>query len=94
MNFANNNKTCINLNISYNKTTEVWTAISLGLWTDNNLNWKTHTEYIIPIVYFHSMLYGVIFSGNSNDRKKVTPKIKSLEQWKVLKNESLANSYL
>jgi hypothetical protein len=45
MKFANNNKTCINLNRdSDNKTTEeVGTTEFLGQQIDNNLNWKkTH----------------------------------------------------
>jgi hypothetical protein len=44
MKFSTNNKTCINLNISYdNKTTEETGRTKFtGLQTDNNLNWKKH----------------------------------------------------
>jgi hypothetical protein len=50
MKFCANNKTCVNLNIGYgNKTIrEVETTKFLGLQIDNNLNWKTHIQYIIP----------------------------------------------
>jgi hypothetical protein len=43
-------KTCINVYIWFdNKTTEeVETTKFLDLWIDNNLNWKTYIEYIIP----------------------------------------------
>jgi hypothetical protein len=41
MKFPDNNKTCINLNIHYDKTTEeVSTTKLLGLQTDGVLNWK------------------------------------------------------
>jgi hypothetical protein len=79
------------------KTIEVETTKFLGLLIDSNLNWKTHIQYIIPILssacfamrtvtsimkietlklvyfaYFHSIMsYGIIFWGNSTDRKKV-----------------------
>jgi hypothetical protein len=45
-----NNNTCINLNIGYGDNTieEVETTKFLGLQIDNNLNWKTHIEYVIP----------------------------------------------
>jgi hypothetical protein len=44
MKFCTTNKNCVNLSIGYvDKTTKF-----LGLQTDNNLNWKTHIQYIIP----------------------------------------------
>jgi hypothetical protein len=50
MKFSANNKTCINLNVGYDTKTieEVLTTKFLGLQISNNLNWKKHTEYIIP----------------------------------------------
>jgi hypothetical protein len=44
------NKTCIHLNIDYEDKTmeEAETTELLGLQTDGNFNWKTHSAYIIP----------------------------------------------
>jgi hypothetical protein len=50
MKFFTSNKTFVNLNIEYDNKTieEVETAKFLGLQIDNNLNWKTHIQYVIP----------------------------------------------
>jgi hypothetical protein len=50
MKFCTTNKNCDNLSRGYvDKTTEeVETTKFLGLRVDNNLNWKTHIQYIIP----------------------------------------------
>jgi hypothetical protein len=50
MKFCTTNKNCVNLSIGYVHKTieEVQTAKFLGLQVDNNLNWKTHIQYIIP----------------------------------------------
>jgi hypothetical protein len=42
------NKTCIILNIGYDKKIEELLTKFLGLQIDNNLNWKKNIEYIIP----------------------------------------------
>jgi hypothetical protein len=48
--FCTTNKNCVNLSIGYVDKTieELETNKFLGLQIDNNLNWKTHTQYIIP----------------------------------------------
>jgi hypothetical protein len=50
MKICTTNKNCVNLGIGYeDKTTdEVETTKFLGLQFYNNLNWKTHIQYIIP----------------------------------------------
>jgi hypothetical protein len=49
MRFCTTNKNCVNLSIGYaDKITEVETTKFLGLQVDNNLNWKTRIQYIIP----------------------------------------------
>jgi hypothetical protein len=50
MKFCTTNKNCVNLSIGcIDKTVEeVKTTKFLGLQIDNNLNWKTHIQYIIP----------------------------------------------
>jgi hypothetical protein len=50
MKFCTTNKNCVNLSIGYvDKTNvEVETTKFLGLQVDNNLNWKTHIQYIVP----------------------------------------------
>jgi hypothetical protein len=50
MKFCTTNKNCVNLSIAYEDKTieEVETATFLGIQIDNNLNWKTHIQYIIP----------------------------------------------
>jgi hypothetical protein len=46
--FATNNKTCIHLNIGYDKTNEeVLTTEFHGLQIDNNLKWKKYTECFV-----------------------------------------------
>jgi hypothetical protein len=50
MKFCTTNKNCVNLSIGYVDKTikEAETTKFLGLQIDNNLNWKTHIQYIIP----------------------------------------------
>jgi hypothetical protein len=50
MKFCFNNNTCINLNAAHDNKTmeEVHTKKFLGLQINNNLNWETNIEYIIP----------------------------------------------
>jgi hypothetical protein len=50
MKFCTTNKNCVNLSIGYADKTieEVETTKFLGLQGDNNLNWKTHIQYIVP----------------------------------------------
>jgi hypothetical protein len=50
MKFCTTNKNCANLSIGYvYKTIEdVETTKFLSLYVDNNLNWKTHIQYITP----------------------------------------------
>jgi hypothetical protein len=48
--FCTTNKNCVNLSIGYvdKATEEAETTKFFGLQVDNNLNWKTHIQYIIP----------------------------------------------
>jgi hypothetical protein len=96
MKFCTTNKDCVNLSIGYvDKTIEEAETKFLSLQVDNNLNWKTHIQYIIPklssacfpmrnitslmktetlkLVYFACfqsiMSYGIIFWGNSTNKK-------------------------
>jgi hypothetical protein len=50
MKFWTTNKNCVDLSIGYEDKTneEEETTKFLGLQVDNNLNWKTHIQYIIP----------------------------------------------
>jgi hypothetical protein len=50
MKFCTTNKNCVSLSIGYVDKTieEVETTKFHGLQVDNNLNWKTHIQYIIP----------------------------------------------
>jgi hypothetical protein len=50
MKFSTNNKTCVNLNIGYDDKTieEIETAKIPGPQIDNNQNWKTLIQCIIP----------------------------------------------
>jgi hypothetical protein len=51
MELCTNNKSCANLNVEYDDKTneEVETTKFLGLQINNNLNWKTCVQYIIPM---------------------------------------------
>jgi hypothetical protein len=57
---------------------------------------RTATLKLVYLAYFHSILsYGIFYELSSTKAKKCfAPKRKLLEQWQVLKGESLEGNYL
>jgi hypothetical protein len=80
MKFCTTNKNCVNLSIGFEDKTieEVETTKFLGLPIDNNLNWKTHIQYIIPT------LSSACFAMRTTTSLMKTETLKSIMSYEII----------